>query len=169
MKKQFIEAGKIVASHGLKGEVRIAPWCDSADFLCQFKRLYYADGAVINVKSARVHKNIVIALFEGINDVQQANMLRDKVIYINRDDVRLPEGTNFIQDLIGLKVIDAENGKEYGSVTDVLATGANDVYQVTKDGKNYYVPVIPDVVVEKNVDEGYIKIKVLEGIFDDEN
>ncbi len=169
MKKQYLEIGKIVGTHGLKGEVRIDPWCDDPQFLCRFKRLYDAGGTERKVISAKVHKNIVIVLFDGISKVEQADMLRGKVVYMNRDDVNLPKGTNFIQDLIGLKVLDVENGTEYGVITDVLKTGANDVYQVTKDGKDYYVPVIPDVVIEKNIDGGFIKIKVLEGIFDDEN
>ncbi len=169
MKKQYIESGKIVGTHALKGEVRIEPWCDSAEFLCRFRRLYFADGTEVKVVSARAHKNIVIVHFDGINKVEQADLLRGKVVYINRDDVNLPKGTNFIQDLLGLKVLDAENGSEYGEITDVLKTGANDVYQVTREGKDYLIPVIPDVVVEKNIDEGFVKIKLIEGIFDDEN
>lgn len=169
MKKQYLEIGKIVGTHGLKGEVRIDPWCDSPQFLCKFKRLYDVSGTEMKVISARVHKNITIVLFDGITKVEQADMLRGKVVYMNRDDVNLPKGTHFIQDLIGLKVLDFENNTEYGTVTDVLKTGANDVYQVTKDGKDYLIPVIPDVIIEKNIDEGFIKIKALEGIFDDEN
>ncbi|MBQ3928899.1 MAG: 16S rRNA processing protein RimM, partial [Clostridia bacterium] len=136
MKKQYIESGKIVGTHALKGEVRIEPWCDSAEFLCRFRRLYFADGTEVKVVSARAHKNIVIVHFDGINKVEQADLLRGKVVYINRDDVNLPKGTNFIQDLLGLKVLDAENGSEYGEITDVLKTGANDVYQVTREGKD---------------------------------
>ena len=88
---------------------------------------------------------------------------------MNRDDARLPKGANFVQDLIGLKVIDFENGTEYGVITDVIKTGANDVYQVEKDGKEYFVPVIPDVVKEKDIDGGYIKIFAMKGIFEDED
>lgn len=169
MKKQFLEIGKIVGTHGLKGEVRIEPWCDSTEFLCKFKRLYYADGTEMKVVSARVHKNTAIVLFEGITKIEQADLLRGKIVYINRDDAHLPKGTNFIQDIIGLKVVDFENGAEYGEITDIIKTGANDVYQVTKDGKDYLVPVIPDVVREKDIDGGVIRITPLKGIFDDED
>lgn len=169
MKKQFLEIGKIVGTHGLKGEVRIEPWCDSANFLCRFKRLYRADGTEMKVLSAKVHKNIAVVLLEGITSVEQADLMRSKVVYINRDDARLPKGTYFIQDLIGLKVLDFDNGTEYGEITDVIKTGANDVYQVTKDGRDYLLPVIPDVVKEKNVDGGFVKIVPMKGIFDDED
>lgn len=169
MKKQYIEAGKIVGTHGLRGEVRIDPWCDSAEFLCGFKRLYYSDGTELRVKSARVHKNIAVVLFDGTSSIEQADMFRGKIVYINRDDAHLPEGTHFIQDLIGLRVTDYDDGEYYGDITEVIKTGANDVYQVTKNGRNYLVPVIPDVVIQKDIDGGEIKIKPLKGIFEDED
>ena len=169
MKKQFLEIGKIVGTHGLKGEVRVEAWCDSADFLCRFKRLYKKDGTEMKVLSSKVHKNIGIILFKGVTSVEQADMMRGTVLYMNRDDARLPKGANFVQDLIGLEVIDADSGTLYGVITDVIKTGANDVYQVEKDGKEYYVPVIPDVVKEKDIDGGYIKIFAMKGIFEDED
>ena len=169
MKKQYIEAGKIVGTHGLKGECRIDPWCDSAAFLCRFRRLFDASGREMKVRGAKVQKNIAIVHFDGIDSVEQADLLRGRIVYIDRNDVRLPKGTHFIQDLIGLRVEDADDGTVYGEITDVLKTGANDVYQVTKDGKDYLVPVIPDIVVEKDVDGGVVKIRPIKGIFDDED
>ena len=169
MLKQYLEAGKIVGTHGLKGEVRIDPWCDSAEFLCKFKKLYYADGTELAVVSARPHKNIAIVLLKGITSVEQAEVLRGKVVYIDRKDARLPKNTYFIQDIIGMKVYDADTNIEYGEVTDVIKTGANDVYQITKDGKDYLIPVIPDVVIKRDIENGILTIRPLEGIFDDED
>ena len=169
MKKQFLEIGKIVGTHGLKGEVKVDAWCDSPNFLCRFKRLYKKDGTEIKVISSKVHKNMGIILFDGVTSVEQADTIRGTVLYMNRDDARLPKGANFVQDLIGLKVIDFENGTEYGVITDVIKTGANDVYQVERDGKEYFVPVIPDVVKEKNIDEGFVRIFAMKGIFEDED
>ncbi len=169
MKKKYIEAGRIVGTHGLRGEVRIDPWCDSAEFLCGFKKLYDAQGELLKVKRARVHKNIAVVQLEGTDTVEQADALRGRIVFIDRNDARLPEGVNFIQDLIGLRVEDADSGTFYGEVTDVLKTGANDVYQVSMDGRDYLVPVIPDVVVEKDIDGGVIKIRPIKGIFDDED
>ncbi len=169
MKKQYIEAGKIVGTHGLRGEVRIDPWCDSAGFLCRFRRLYLADGSEKRVVSAKVHKNISILRFDGVTTVEQADALRGKIVYINREDVRLPKGTHFIQDLLSLRVEDADDGTFYGEITDVLKTGANDVYQVSREGKDYLIPVIPDVVIEKDIDGGVVRIRPMKGIFDDED
>lgn len=169
MKNQFLEAGKIVGTHGLKGEVRVDPWCDSASFLAKFKRLYYKDGTELKVISARPHKNIAIIHFDGITDVNSADELRGRVLYINRDDVRLPKGTYFIQDIIGMKTVDCDTGEEYGEVTDVMKTGANDVYQISKGGRDFLIPAIPDVIMERNIDDGILKIRPMKGIFDDED
>ncbi len=169
MRRQYLEAGKIVGSHGIKGDLRIDPWCDSAEFLCGFKRLYYKDGTEIDVVRSRVHKNIAVAHFKGVDSVEAADLLRGRVIYINRDDVSLPEKTYFIQDIIGLRATDCDSGAEYGEVTDVLKTGANDVYQISKDGRDYLIPVIPDVVIETDIEGGILKIRPMKGIFDDED
>lgn len=169
MKSKYLEAGRIVGTHGLKGEVRVDPWCDSAAFLAKFKRLYYKDGTELKVISSRPHKNITIIHLEGVTDVNAADALRGRILYINREDAHLPKGTYFIQDIIGLKAIDNETGEEYGEVTDVMKTGANDVYQITKDGRDYLIPAIPDVIIERNIDDGILKIRPIKGIFDDEN
>ena len=169
MKNQFLEAGKIVGTHGLKGEVRVDPWCDSAEFLAKFKRLYYKDGTELKVISSRPHKNITILHLEGVKDVNAADGLRGRVLYINRDDVKLPKGVYFVQDIIGMRTIDCDTGEEYGEVTDVMKTGANDVYQITKDGKEYLIPAIPDVIVERNIEDGILTIRPMKGIFDDED
>ncbi|MGN0449145.1 MAG: ribosome maturation factor RimM [Ruminococcus sp.] len=171
MKKQFLDSGKIVGTHGIKGEVRIEPWCDSPEFLCAFKKLYLDEKGqtFIEVKS-RPHKNITLAKIKGVDTIEAAEKFRGKVVYINREDITLDEGVNFVQDLIGLEVRDAENGTVYGKITDVLRTGANDVYEITdSNNKKYLAPVIDEVVEEINVDGGYVLIHPMKGIFDDED
>lgn len=171
MKKQFLDSGKIVGTHGIKGEVRIDPWCDSPEFLCAFKKLWLDENGTefIEVKS-RPHKNIVLAKIKGVDTIEAAEKYRGKVVYINRDDINLAEGVHFVQDLIGLEVKDADNGRVYGKISDVLRTGANDVYEIKDaDGKTYLAPVIDDVVKEINVNDGYVLIVPMKGIFDDED
>ncbi len=170
MKKQFLEVGKIVGTHGVRGEIRVNPWSDSPDFLTDFKTLYFDEGKESIKVKCRPHKNIALMSVNGIENVEEAEKLRGKVLYINRDDVNLPEGRNFVQDLIGCKVLDADDKNiVYGEIKDVFKTGANDVYTVKKDGKEYLVPVIDSVVVEKNVDEEYVLIRPMKGLFDDED
>ncbi len=172
VKKQFLEVGKIVSTHGLKGDVKVDPWCDSGEFLCEFDELYLdLNGETkIQVLSAKVHKNIVIMRIKGIDSIEKAESLRGKVLFMNRDDVELPAGEYFIQDILGLNVIDVDNSICYGRVTDVLKTGANDVYQITNDnGKDFLIPVIEDVICEMDIDNNLMKIRPLKGIFDDED
>ena len=171
MKKQYLDSGKIVGTHGIKGEVRIEPWCDSPEFLCAFKKLYLDENGqtFIEVKS-RPHKNITLAKIKGVDTIEEAEKFRGKIVYINRADITLDEGVNFVQDLIGLEVKDAENGTVYGKLTDVLRTGANDVYEITdSNNKKYLAPVIDEVVAEINVDGGFVLIRPMKGIFDDED
>lgn len=165
--KQYLEIGKIVSVFGIKGEVKVQPWCDSPDFLCEFDVLYYKSGTPVNILKSRVAKNIVVMKIEGVDTVEEAQKLRNRVLYMDRNDVELEEGSYFVQDLLLLKVIDAETGEEYGEISDVTETGANDVYHVkSSDGKMYYIPAIPDVVKEVDIECGTMKIIPLQGLFD---
>ena len=111
-----------------------------------------------------------IAKIKGVDTIEDAERLRGKTVYINRDDINLGEGVHFVQDLLGLEIRDADSGKVYGTLTDVLRTGANDVYEITdSDGKKYLAPVIDEVVIEINTDGGYVLLRPMKGIFDDED
>lgn len=171
MKKQYLDSGKIVGTHGIKGEIRIDPWCDSPEFLCMFKKLYLDENGetFIEVKS-RPHKNITLAKIKGVETIEEAEKFRGKIIYINRNDISLEDGVNFVQDLIGLEVRDVDNDTVYGKISDVLRTGANDVYEITNsDGEKYLAPVIDEVIIETDIDNGFVLIRPMKGIFDDED
>ena len=170
MKKQFLDSGRIVGTHGIKGEVRIEPWCDSPAFLAAFKKLYLDDRGERAIEvSSRPHKNITLCKIKGVDTIEDAERLRGKVVYIDRDDVKLGEGVHFVQDLIGLEVRDCDTGEAYGEISDVLRTGANDVYEIKRDGKTYLAPVIDEVITEINTDGGYVLMRPMKGIFDDED
>lgn len=165
--KQFLEIGKIVAVQGLRGEVRVDPWCDSAEFLCEFDQLYFNKGETpVEIVRARPHKNIVLMKIEGIDTPEAAAELRGKVLYMDRNDVELEPGTYFVQDLIGLEVIDADDGTVYGKLAEITATGANDVYHVKNDQTTYLIPAIPDVVEKTDIEGGKLLIHKLNGLFD---
>ena len=168
--EQFLEIGKIVGTHALKGELRVDPWCDSPQFLCKFKELYLAKGATKLSVNSRPHKNIAIVKVKGIDTIEEADKLKGKILYMNRSDAKLAEGEYFIQDLIGMEVLDVDNNTKYGTLTEVFKTGANDVYQVTDENKNnYLIPVIDEVVISVNLEENKVLIRPLKGIFDDED
>lgn len=171
LKKKFLEAGKITGTKGLRGELMVECWCDSPEILAKQKVIYTHGGeTAYNVISSRVHKksNAVMAL-EGIASVNEADEIRGELIFIDRDSIKLQKGQYFIQDLIGVRVFDADTAREYGEITNVYKTGANDVYQVTDEhGKDYLIPVIDDVIIDMDIDDNRLKIKPLKGIFDDE-
>lgn len=163
----YLEAGKIVGTHGVRGELRVQPWCDSPQQLAALKTLYFDKGARPVRVQSRPHKNIVLVKMEGVETVQDAAALRDKVLYLHRDDLKLEPGRYFIQDLIGLRVTDADTGKDYGVLTDVSSTGANDVYHLrTGEGAQVLIPVIPQVVTEVDIDGGVVRIRPMPGLFD---
>lgn len=172
MTKQYIEAGKIVTVQGIKGEVRVNPWCDGPEFLLKFKTFYFDDKGVnpIEVEKSRVQKNIAVLKFKGIDDIDEANKFRGKMLYINKSDVKLPKGTYFIQDLEGLTVIDCDDESNvYGELVEVSQTGANDVYHIKSGEKEHLIPAIKQVVIETDIDAGIMKIRPIKGMFDDED
>lgn len=166
--KQYLEIGKIVNVHGLRGDVKVVPWCDDPAFLCEFETLYLGEThRSVTVTGARIQKGNVLLHLDGIETVEDAEKLRSQVLYMDRDEVELEEGVYYIQDLIGLEVLDADTGESYGTLTDVLQTGANDVYEI-KDavGKALYIPAIPDVVLKTDLQDGRMQIRPLEGLLD---
>ncbi|MBO6141063.1 MAG: 16S rRNA processing protein RimM [Ruminococcus sp.] len=165
--KKYLEIGKIVSVFGIKGEVKVEPWCDSPDFLCEFDTLYYKSGTPVEIERSRVHKNQALLKIKGIDTPEEGVKLRGRVLYMDRDDVELEEGFYFQQDLIGLLVKNSESGEEYGTVSDVLQTGANDVYEITdSDNNKKYIPAIPDVIDNVDIENGEMLITPLEGLFD---
>ena len=122
----------------------------------------------MKVLSARPHKRLLLLRIEGCSSATEGDLLRGKILYLDREDVSLPEGKFFIQDVIGLEVTDADTGRRYGTLTDVLKTGANDVYTVRDSaGKEFLLPVIPDVVVDTDLEAGRLLVRPIKGIFDD--
>ena len=163
MKQRFLEAGQIVNTHGIRGEVKIVPWCDSPEFLCGFDTLYI-DEAPIRLRAARPHKGNVLAALEGVDTVEGAMALKGKTVHIDRADVTLPEGRHFLADLIGLRAVDADSGAELGVLTEVLTPPAHQVYLVKGPQGERLIPAVEEFIVETNVDGGYLRVRLIEGM-----
>ena len=159
--KKYLEAGIVVNTHGIKGEVKIQPWADSAEFLMGFKRLYI-DGKPFELVSAKVHKDCLIAQFKEVSDINTAMVLKNKVVSIDRADARLPKGAFFIQDLIGASVTD-EGGAELGKLTDVLELPAGNVYVVTGE-REILIPAVPQFIIKTDVNAGTVTVRLIEGM-----
>lgn len=163
--KQYLEVGKVTNVHGLMGEVKVQPWADSPEFLCQFKTLYVDEAHFpMTVQRARVHKNMVIIKFEGPTDVPSALSLRNAILYIDRSDVDLPEGAFFLADIYGLEVRDAATGEVLGKIADVLTLPANNVYVVRGGARELMIPAVPQFIAETNIEAGYIRVNMMEGL-----
>ena len=172
MIKDYLEIGKITSTHGIKGEMRVQPWCDSPEFMKKFRVLYLDKKGEKPLKvRVRPNGNMVLVKAEGIETVEEANKYRNRILYMKRSDIELPDGFYFLQELFDCKVIDADDeNKVYGILSDVSQTGANDVWHIkTQEGEEYLIPAIPQVVTEVDVASGIIKIRPLRGIFDNED
>ena len=165
--KAFLEAGRIVNTHGVRGEVKIQSFCDSLAFLQQFDT-FYIDQTPVPVRSSRIHKNCLLVQLESIEDIDAAARLRGKTIFIDRSNITLPEGQYFIADLEGLSVIDTETNLPIGTLVEVLTLPAGDVYSV-KGERNYLIPAKGGFVEEVNLEDGYVKVHLIEGLAVDEN
>ena len=164
---QYLECGKIVNTHGIKGAVKLEPWCDYPGILADLEYIYLKiDGEYVEkrILSASVFKRHVIADIDGVNDIDAAALLKGTVIYADRSDIPLEEGDYFISDLIGLPVIDADSGVEYGRISEVFNTGASDIYTVkTADGERM-MPAVPEFVINIDLEHG-IYVRPIEGLF----
>ncbi|MCH5195363.1 MAG: 16S rRNA processing protein RimM [Oscillospiraceae bacterium] len=169
--KQFLEIAKIVSTQGIRGEVRCQYYCDEPEILCEFETLYLNKGKEpVEITRAYVHKNVVILKIKGIDSIEDAQKYIGKMLYIDRDDMELPEGVYFIQDIIGLTVKNADTGEIYGQISDVYQNGATDVYSIKKEnGKELMFPRIDEVVKKIDTEAGEMLIIPLEGLFDEDN
>lgn len=167
--EKLLETGRITGTHGVRGEMKIDVWADSPEFVKKIKNLYWENGDKIAVESMRLHKNFILITVDGVDSVEKADTLRGKIVYINREDVKLKDGQVFIADLIGLEAKDGNTGKIYGKLTKVYPTGANDVYQIdNEEGKSYLFPAVKHMIKSIDVESGFIELLPIPGIFDDE-
>lgn len=160
MRKEFLEAGQIVSTHGVRGEVKVLPWADGPEFLTLFDRVFL-DGTEYAVESVRIQKTCNLLKLQGVDTMEAAQALRNKKILVCRDDVELEDGAVFVAELIGLPVF--ADGKEIGKVREVMTMPGNDVY-IVKGQREYMIPAVKEFVEEINMDEGFLKVKLIEGM-----
>lgn len=163
-----LEIGQIVNTFGIKGEVKVAPFTDDINRFDDLKKVYVRtkkDSKLYKVENARYHKNMVLLKLEGINNPEEAEMLRNAFLEVDREDaVPLKEGTYFIADLIGLDVY-TDDGKLLGKVDDIYNTGANDIYVVKDElGKQILLPGIKDVIKEVDLESEKIIVHLIPGL-----
>ncbi len=169
--KQFIEVGEFVTTHGVMGELKLYPWCDSPEFVAGLPRLYFSPqgGRETRVESVRVHKGMCLVKLKDVGSIEQARIYLHKTAYFNRADVHLPQGRFFVQDIIGCKVQDADTGKEYGVITAVDHPAATDIYTVKNEaGETFLFPAVAEFLVRLAPDEGIVTVRPIPGMFSNE-
>ena len=160
-KQAFIDAGKIVNTHGVRGEVKIEVWLDSAQMLKRCGRVYLG-GEEKKILSAKEHKGFLIAQLEGVEDVGAAQALKNRVVQIARTDAKLPRGAYFLQDILGAAVVD-ESGAEIGTLAEVIENPAQRIY-VVRGETEHLIPAVPEFVLKTDAEAGIIVVRLIEGM-----
>ncbi len=163
MRLQFLEAGEIVTTHGVRGEVKVLPWADGPEFLLDFKRVRIM-GAEYKVESCRVQKTCNLLKLQGVDTMEAGQALHGKIVEVYREDA--PEGLIFAAELIGVDVYAAE--EKIGQITDVLDYPGNKVY-VVKGRYEYMIPAVSQFILSTDLEENRMLVRLIEGMRTDEN
>ena len=168
--EDLLQVGIITSTHGVRGEVKVYPTTDDPRRFRRLKEVVLDTGKEkmnLEIEGVKFFKQFVILKFKGLDNINDIEKFRQKSLYVTRKNaVRLQRDEYFIADLIGLKVQD-EDGKELGTVKDVIETGANDVYEVEMaDGKSLLLPAIKQCILNVDVENGTMQVHVLEGLLD---
>lgn len=145
-------------------------WCDGISYVQQLKKVYLDDAGekMLTLVSARPQKHLGILRFAEITTIEQAQELKNKILYCNRDDAKIDDDAHYLADLIGCYVVDIDTEEEYGRVTDVVNYGSCDIYDVESWGRHTLIPAIPDIIKEINTEYQVIRIKPMKGLFDED-
>ena len=163
MRLEFIEAGEIVTTHGVRGEVKVLCWLDDPEMLCEFDRCRI-DGKKYTMEQVRVQKTCNLVKLEGIDTVEEAQKLRGKTVELFREDI--DEEVIFAAELIGMEVI--SEGESIGKITDVLDYPGNSVY-VVKGAYEYMIPAVKQFILDTDMDANKMQVKLIKGMRSDED
>ena len=163
MKLQFVEAGEIVTTPGVRGEMKVLPWVDGPEILCEFDRVRIA-GREYNVQSCRIQKSCNLLKVEGIDTMEAAQAMRGKTVELYREDI--DDEVIFAAELIGVEVY--ADGENIGKIVEVLDYPGNSVY-VVKGEHEYMIPAVKQFILSTDMEKNEMQVKLIEGIRSDEN
>lgn len=165
----YIKIGRIINTHGIKGELKIYPLTDNINRFDDLKTVYLGDNKIkAEVESVKYHKEMVIIKLKEFNNINEVLKFKDDFIYIDQEDrVELPEDHYFIFDIIGCTVFDRESNK-IGIVTDVIQSASNDVYVIKDEEKNkeYLIPAVKEFIINIDIDKKEIVLDPIEGMIE---
>ena len=163
MKLQFVEAGEIVTTHGVRGEVKVLCWLDDPEMLCEFDRCRIA-GTDYAMEQVRVQKTCNLVKLKGVDTMEAAQSLRGKTLELYREDI--DDDVIFAAELVGVEVF--ADGKKIGKITDVLDYPGNSVY-VVKGEYEYMIPAVKQFILHTDVRANTMQVRLIEGMRTDEN
>ena len=163
MKLQFIEAGEIVNTHGVRGEMKVLSWMDSPEILCEFDRCRIS-GKEYTIESCRVQKTCNLLKLEGIDTMEAAQAMRGRVVELFREDI--DDEVIFAAELIGVEVFTEEGS--IGKIVEVLGYPGNSVY-VVKGAYSYMIPAVKQFILSTDLEANTMQVKLIEGMRSDEN
>ena len=166
--EKYLRVGVISSTHGVRGEVKVYPTTDDVERFKKLKKVILDDETTeLEIQGVKFFKNMVILKFKGYDSINEIEKFKGKDLLITRDQaVKLGPDENFIVDLIGLSVV-TEDGEPFGTLTDVILTGANDVYEVrTTQGKEVLLPAIRECILKVDLEAGVITVHIMDGLLD---
>lgn len=166
--QEFLEIGQIVNTFGIKGMVKVKPFTDDITRFDDLKKVYVESNRIkkeYEIEEVKYHKDMVLIKFKGIDKVEEAELLRNSYLKVNRnEEPNLEEGTYYIVDLLGLDVY-SDEGSLLGKIDDIFNNGSCDIYAIKDElGKQLLLPAISDVIKEINLEEKRIVVHVLKGL-----
>lgn len=170
MKKEYLECGKICSAHGVRGVLKVEPWCDSPSVVVKLKEIYFEKGGSYEpraVLGASAAGQFVLLTVENIDSREAAQALKNTVIYAKRADIPVPKGRVLIADMIGLDVIDADSGRVYGTLTEVTDGVRHQIYTIKTDSGEVLFPAVKEFLKEIDTERG-VFIRPIPGFFEDE-
>ncbi len=170
MKQPYLECGKVITTHGVRGAVKIESWCDSPKVLASLSRVYLReqDGTFSEktLKNPSANNNLVIAYIGDADSMDDAILLRGRVLYAAREDLPLPRGKVFLADLVDLPVIDERSGKVYGKLREVRPSPASDLYVIETPSGEVLLPAVDEFIARRDPESG-IYITPIPGFFEE--
>lgn len=165
--EDLFRVGVIANTHGIRGEVKVFPTTEDPTRFEWLKEILLDAGGEmleLEIEKVRYFKNLVILKFRGIDDINDIEKYKGKELFVTRENaIPLEEGEYYIADIIGAAVY-TEDGERFGILTDVMETGANQVYVVDHEGREVLLPVIPDCVKDINIEEKKVVVEILPGL-----
>ncbi len=165
---KYIECAKIINTHGCRGSIKLESWCNTPEDLAKIKNVYLLENGEYTkhrVLKSSIFKQFVLMDLDGIEDMDTAISLKNKVVYAERKEFKLEKGEFFIADMIGIDVIDFESGKIYGKLTDIINRGASDIYVVDTASGEKMIPAVDEFIMNIDIKKG-IFVKNIPGLLD---